>query len=116
MWRKLQPDVLRKVISVPDDSGSGTGEEEYQTDHNGKNRAAQGNSTPVAVTVVRKVTIIPSNETDHHTYHHEHHPGETKYPNYPERARRIDELARLLFPLTFLVFNLFYWSYYLGFN
>ncbi|XP_046682348.1 glycine receptor subunit beta-type 4-like [Homalodisca vitripennis] len=28
-------------------------------------------------------------------------------------ARRIDEYSRLLFPLTFAVFNLFYWSYYL---
>uniref|UniRef100_A0A8D8VU11 Glycine receptor subunit alpha-3 n=1 Tax=Cacopsylla melanoneura TaxID=428564 RepID=A0A8D8VU11_9HEMI len=120
MWRKLQPDVLRRVISVPDDSGSGgPGEGDYQTDHNGKNRAAQGNSTPVAVTVVRKVNIVPSNETDHHTHYHTHHPTETNFslgPNYPQRARRIDECSRLLFPLTFFVFNIFYWSYYLGFN
>lgn len=53
MWRKLQPDVLRKVISVPDSASSGEGD--YQTDHNGKDRGNPGpqtNSTPVAVTVV----------------------------------------------------------------
>jgi hypothetical protein len=30
------------------------------------------------------------------------------------RARHIDELSRFCFPLTFAVFNLFYWSYYLS--
>ncbi|XP_063226527.1 glycine receptor subunit alpha-2-like [Bacillus rossius redtenbacheri] len=29
-------------------------------------------------------------------------------------ARRIDELSRLFFPLTFIVFNVIYWSFYLS--
>nr|CAD7445145.1 unnamed protein product [Timema bartmani] len=29
-------------------------------------------------------------------------------------ARRIDEMSRLFFPLTFIVFNVLYWSYYLS--
>ena len=31
---------------------------------------------------------------------------------YCLRAIRIDEISRLLFPLSFLLFNVFYWSYY----
>ncbi|XP_008474882.1 glycine receptor subunit beta-type 4-like [Diaphorina citri] len=49
MWRKLQPDLLRKVVSVPDEREGGGGE--YQTDLNGKNRGlagAQENNSAVA--------------------------------------------------------------------
>ena len=35
---------------------------------------------------------------------------------YCMRAIRIDELSRLLFPLSFLVFNVFYWGYYTQFS
>ncbi|KAI5728479.1 hypothetical protein M8J77_016766 [Diaphorina citri] len=139
MWRKLQPDLLRKVVSVPDEREGGGGE--YQTDLNGKNRGlagAQENNSAVAapllkqtpdyqtelrkqnkrcslVVQMRKVTMVhnPSDPDFSHSH------AETKYSlglNYSERARRIDEYSRLLFPLTFLVFNMFYWSYYLGFN
>ncbi|KAI5698711.1 hypothetical protein M8J76_007753 [Diaphorina citri] len=116
MWRKLQPDLLRKVVSVPDEREGGGGE--YQTDLNGKNRGlagAQENNSAVAAPLMRKVTMVhnPSDPDFSHSH------AETKYSlglNYSERARRIDEYSRLLFPLTFLVFNMFYWSYYLGFN
>ena len=39
-------------------------------------------------------------------------PANTDGIRYCRRAIRIDELSRLLFPLSFLVFNVFYWSYY----
>ncbi|XP_021919860.1 glycine receptor subunit alpha-3-like isoform X2 [Zootermopsis nevadensis] len=40
--------------------------------------------------------------------------GSETLPKNKIRARRIDELSRFCFPLTFAVFNLFYWSYYLS--
>lgn len=30
------------------------------------------------------------------------------------RAKKIDVISRVLFPMTFLVFNVIYWSYYLS--
>jgi hypothetical protein len=41
-------------------------------------------------------------------------PGTETLAENKIRARRIDELSRFCFPLTFAVFNLFYWSYYLS--
>lgn len=68
---------------------------------------------PLFCPQMRKV-VTPTESNPGHL-----HTDACKYshaPNYSERARRIDEYSRLLFPLTFLVFNLFYWSYYLGIN
>jgi hypothetical protein len=41
-------------------------------------------------------------------------PGSEPLAANKVRARHIDELSRFCFPLTFAVFNLFYWSYYLS--
>ena len=30
-----------------------------------------------------------------------------------QRARRLDKVSRIVFPLVFLVFNIFYWSFYI---
>ena len=30
------------------------------------------------------------------------------------RAKKIDVISRVIFPLTFLLFNVIYWSYYLS--
>jgi hypothetical protein len=34
--------------------------------------------------------------------------------NFQFRAKKIDVIARVLFPGTFLFFNVVYWSYYLS--
>ena len=34
-------------------------------------------------------------------------------PKYRNSAKRIDVLARIVFPVTFVVFNVFYWFVYL---
>ena len=34
--------------------------------------------------------------------------------NFQFRAKKIDVISRVLFPGTFLMFNIIYWSYYLS--
>ena len=34
--------------------------------------------------------------------------------NFQFRAKKIDVISRVLFPGTFLLFNIIYWSYYLS--
>ena len=34
--------------------------------------------------------------------------------NFQFRAKKIDVISRVLFPGTFLLFNILYWSYYLS--
>jgi hypothetical protein len=41
-------------------------------------------------------------------------PGRVPLSKNKVTARRMDELSRFCFPLTFAVFNLIYWSYYLS--
>ncbi|XP_049779286.1 glycine receptor subunit alpha-3-like [Schistocerca cancellata] len=40
-------------------------------------------------------------------------PAIAAFPRHKLRARRIDEMSRLCFPLAFACFNLLYWAYYL---
>ena len=34
--------------------------------------------------------------------------------NFQFRAKKIDVISRVIFPMTFLIFNVIYWSYYLS--
>ncbi|XP_054280198.1 glycine receptor subunit alpha-2-like [Macrosteles quadrilineatus] len=88
MWRKLVPEVLKRTTTLPE-SVSGRGLD------------SETNTQTVAVTVVRKVVVT------------ENASGLCSNNNMV-MARRIDEYSRLFFPLAFAVFNVLYWTYYLG--
>ena len=45
-------------------------------------------------------------------HHQQDHPNSKGPMSLCRLAIRIDELSRLLFPLSFVVFNIFYWTYY----
>ncbi|KAJ9596754.1 hypothetical protein L9F63_012212, partial [Diploptera punctata] len=72
-------------------------------------QSSEGSESAVAVTVKK----CPGAED---TPPGPNNVGPAQEPLAPNklRARRIDELSRLCFPLAFAVFNVFYWSYYLS--
>lgn len=43
----------------------------------------------------------------------QHGSGQSVPGNFTDKAKHIDEMSRLLFPFTFTIFFIIYWTYYL---
>ncbi|XP_065203872.1 glycine receptor subunit beta-type 4-like isoform X2 [Planococcus citri] len=114
MWRKLQPELLKKIVSIPDHvhhttSGPASNavsckpQQDLCTD-NDKAAGLNANDFAVAVTVVKKVLLQEGYHNTNDFY---------VCDNQSISARRIDEYSRFMFPIAFAMFNLMYWTYYL---
>ncbi|XKL66958.1 hypothetical protein PGB90_010378 [Kerria lacca] len=119
MWRKLQPELLKKIVSVPQQINGGSDSNAVTLRTPQDNRIEKEkvpgisqNELAVAVTVVRYFT---KRQVKKLLVQEGHHNTDDFYicDNRTISARKIDEYSRFMFPLAFVVFNILYWSYYL---
>ncbi|CAH0771645.1 unnamed protein product [Bemisia tabaci] len=90
MWRKYQPEPMRRLIAIPEPV-------------NGEANTKGSNDENVNMVTVKKM-IIQEEPVDQYC---------RPKVNQAMVARTIDEYSRFVFPVAFLIFNIFYWSYYL---
>ncbi|XP_075231024.1 glycine receptor subunit alpha-2-like, partial [Lycorma delicatula] len=103
-WRKIVPDLLKRTttMTIPDSAAGLTA----------TSKEVDNNTAAVAVTLVRKVCTVAESKGGTTTVSCMNN-NNLNGTNNMAMARKIDEYSRLLFPLTFAVFNLVYWIYYL---
>lgn len=111
LWRKLQPEMLTKIVSVPEHVKTSSDSNVVNLKTSQDNRmekdkasAMAPNELAVAVTVVKKVLLQEGyhNTSDFYVC-----------DKQTIRARCIDEYSRFMFPIAFAMFNFLYWTYYL---